>query len=369
MRARRGVYDGGMTTPAQLSSSAIDSADPPSAAGQADASAPPLLVRARSFAAPLISSESFHSGENALAHADGVAKILADIGSSEEIQAAAYLVYASEQLNRPEEIIGKAFGPEFARLAHEAVRLERAQRLSRMGREELSTPERARQQTENVRKMLLAFSRDLRVVLLRLASRLQTLRWFAAQRRALPPALLRESHEVFAPLANRLGIWQIKWEMEDLVFRAQEPQVYRHIANMLEERRAEREAALEERRAFIEKALRALGMDAEVSGRPKHIYSIVRKMRGKKLDFAHIYDVRALRVIVPTVQDCYAALAWVNEHYTPVPGEFDDYIAKPKVNGYQSLHTVVRDADGKPWEVQIRTRAMHEHAENGVAAH
>lgn len=358
-----------MTTPAQLSSSAIDSADPPSAASQADASAPPLLARARSFAAPLISSESFHSGENALAHADGVAKILADIGSSEEIQAAAYLVYASEQLNRPEEIIGKAFGPEFARLAHEAVRLERAQRLSRMGREELSTPERARQQTENVRKMLLAFSRDLRVVLLRLASRLQTLRWFAAQRRALPPALLRESHEVFAPLANRLGIWQIKWEMEDLVFRAQEPQVYRHIANMLEERRAEREAALEERRAFIEKALRALGMDAEVSGRPKHIYSIVRKMRGKKLDFAHIYDVRALRVIVPTVQDCYAALAWVNEHYMPVPGEFDDYIAKPKVNGYQSLHTVVRDADGKPWEVQIRTRAMHEHAENGVAAH
>ena len=358
-----------MTTPAQLSSSAIDSADPPSAASQADASAPPLLVRARSFAAPLISSESFHSGENALAHADGVAKILADIGSSEEIQAAAYLVYASEQLNRPEEIIGKTFGPEFARLAHEAVRLERAQRLSRMGREELSTPERARQQTENVRKMLLAFSRDLRVVLLRLASRLQTLRWFAAQRRALPPALLRESHEVFAPLANRLGIWQIKWEMEDLVFRAQEPQVYRHIANMLEERRAEREAALEERRAYIEEALRALGMDAEVSGRPKHIYSIVRKMRGKKLDFAHIYDVRALRVIVPTVQDCYAALAWVNEHYTPVPGEFDDYIAKPKVNGYQSLHTVVRDADGKPWEVQIRTRAMHEHAENGVAAH
>lgn len=358
-----------MTTPAQLSSSAIDSADPPSAASQADASAPPLLARARSFAAPLISSESFHSGENALAHADGVAKILADIGSSEEIQAAAYLVYASEQLNRPEEIIGKAFGPEFARLAHEAVRLERAQRLSRMGREELSTPERARQQTENVRKMLLAFSRDLRVVLLRLASRLQTLRWFAAQRRALPPALLRESHEVFAPLANRLGIWQIKWEMEDLVFRAQEPQVYRHIANMLEERRTEREAALEERRAYIEKALRALGMDAEVSGRPKHIYSIVRKMRGKKLDFAHIYDVRALRVIVPTVQDCYAALAWVNEHYTPVPGEFDDYIAKPKVNGYQSLHTVVRDADGKPWEVQIRTRAMHEHAENGVAAH
>ena len=328
-----------------------------------------LPAQARAFAAPLICSENFTSGENMLEHADGVARILADIGSPEDMQAAAYLVYASDQLSRPQEVIGKAFGPEFARLAQEAVRLERAQRLSRVGREELSSPERARQQTENVRKMLLAFSRDLRVVLLRLTSRLQTLRWCAARGRTMAPGLLRESHEVFAPLANRLGIWQIKWEMEDLILRAQEPEVYRQIANQLDERRAEREAAMQERRDSIERELRARGLQAQVSGRPKHIYSILRKMRGKKLDFAQIYDLRALRIIVPTVTDCYTALAWVHERYTPVPGEFDDYIAKPKANGYQSLHTVVRDEDGKAWEVQIRTRQMHEHAENGVAAH
>ncbi|RRD57686.1 bifunctional (p)ppGpp synthetase/guanosine-3',5'-bis(diphosphate) 3'-pyrophosphohydrolase [Comamonadaceae bacterium OH2545_COT-014] len=328
-----------------------------------------LPVRARTFAAPLIGGEVFESGENVLDHADAVAHILAAIGGSEEMQAATYLAYAGEQLNRPEEVIGKAFGSEFARLALEVVKLERVQQLSRAGHDELTTPERARQQTENVRKMLLAFSRDLRVVLLRLASRLQTLRWCAAQRRPLPPGLLRESHEVFAPLANRLGIWQIKWEMEDLIFRAQEPDTYRLVASMLDERRVEREAALEARRAHIEQALRAQGIEASVSGRPKHIYSIVKKMRGKGLDFDHVYDVRALRVIVPTVQDCYTALAWVHEHYTPVPGEYDDYIAKPKVNGYQSLHTVVRDDEGKPWEIQLRTHEMHQHAEHGVAAH
>ena len=157
--------------------------------------------------------------------------------------------------------------------------------------------------------------------------------------------------------------------MEDLILRAQEPEVYRQIANQLDERRAEREAAMQERRDSIERELRARGLQAEVSGRPKHIYSILRKMRGKKLDFAQIYDLRALRIIVPSITDCYTALAWVHERYTPVPGEFDDYIAKPKANGYQSLHTVVRDEDGKAWEVQIRTRQMHEHAENGVAAH
>ena len=161
---------------------------PPAAPAAAEASPPhwpegSLPAQARAFAAPLICSENFTSGENMLEHADGVARILADIGSPEDMQAAAYLVYASDQLSRPQEVIGKAFGPEFARLAQEAVRLERAQRLSRVGREELSSPERARQQTENVRKMLLAFSRDLRVVLLRLTSRLQTLRWCALRDR------------------------------------------------------------------------------------------------------------------------------------------------------------------------------------------
>ncbi len=329
-----------------------------------------LRARARLFAEPLLAGETTSSGENALAHADAVADILADIGGSQALQAAVYLSYASAQLNRPDEVIGKAFGESLARLAIETSKLERVQQRSRVNRQEMAVDsELAGQQTEFVRKMLLAFSRDLRVVLLRLASRLQTLRYCAAARKSLAPSLLRESHEVFAPLANRLGIWQIKWEMEDLVFRAQEPETYRRIAALLDEKRVERELALEQRRALIEDALREQGIAASVSGRPKHISSIVRKMRGKGLDFDQVFDVRALRILVPTVVDCYAALGWVHQNFTPVPEEFDDYIARPKPNGYRSLHTVVRDDDGRPWEIQIRTHDMHQHAEHGVAAH
>ena len=329
-----------------------------------------MRERARAFAEPLLAGETTATGENLLTHADAVADILAGIGGAESIQAAAYLGYACAQLSRPEEVIGKAFGENFARLAIETARLEQLQQRSRAGRADQPTDsEQAGQQTEAVRKMLLAFSRDLRVVLLRLASRLQTLRWCAAQRQPLAPSVLREAHEVFAPLANRLGIWQIKWELEDLIFRAQEPDTYRQIAGLLDEKRTEREAALEQRRAEIETALRAQGIDAAGSGRPKHISSIVRKMRGKGLDFEHVFDVRALRIMVPGVADCYAALDWVHQHFSAVAGEFDDYIVRPKVNGYQSLHTVVRDTEGRAWEIQIRTRAMHEHAEHGVAAH
>ena len=329
-----------------------------------------LRSRARAFAEPLLAGEATSSGENALAHADATADILAGIGGSDEIQAAVYLSYASAQLSRPDEVIGKGFGDGFARLAIETSKLERVQQRSRAGRQELSADsEQAGQQTEFVRKMLLAFSRDLRVVLLRLASRLQTLRWCATARKPPAPSLLRESHEVFAPLANRLGIWQIKWEMEDLIFRAQEPDTYKLVASLLDEKRVEREAAMELRRSEIESALRRQGIDASVSGRAKHISSIVRKMRGKGLDFDQVFDVRALRVLVPTVVDCYTALGWVHQQFTPVPEEFDDYIAKPKANGYQSLHTVVRDEQDRAWEIQIRTPDMHAHAEHGVAAH
>ena len=329
-----------------------------------------MRARARTFAEPLLAGETTSSGENVLAHADATADILAGIGGSDDIQAAVYLSYASSQLNRPDEVIGKAFGDSFARLAIETSKLERVQQRSRASRhDQLGDSELAGQQTEFVRKMLLAFSRDLRVVLLRLASRLQTLRWCASARKVPAPSLLRESHEVFAPLANRLGIWQIKWEMEDLIFRFQEPETYRMVASLLDEKRVEREAALEQRRAEIESALCAQGIDASVTGRPKHISSIVRKMRGKALDFDQVFDVRALRVLVPTVEDCYRALGWVHQRFMPVPQEFDDYIAKPKGNGYQSLHTVVRDGDGRAWEIQIRTHQMHQHAEHGVAAH
>jgi GTP pyrophosphokinase len=206
-------------------------------------------------------------------------------------------------------------------------------------------------------------------VLLRLASRLQTLRFHAATRTPCPTALAAESLQVFAPLANRLGIWQIKWEIEDLAFRFLEPDQYKAVARLLDEKRVEREQRVEAFRRQLGADLAQHGLKAEVQGRPKHLYSIWKKMRGKGLDFARVFDVHAIRVIVADVPACYAALARIHERYTVVPGEFDDYIARPKPNGYQSLHTVVLDADGRAVEVQIRTRAMHDHAEHGVAAH
>ena len=332
------------------------------------------LERARAFAEPLLASEVLDTGENILAHADAVANILRGIGGSEAMQAASYLVYACDHLNKPQEVIAKAFGDNFAALAMETTKLVRVQRQAlkvRMAleRNHSAVQQAAAVQTENVRKMLLAFSRDLRVVMLRLASRLQTLRFFAATKLPVPGSIAAEALQVFAPLANRLGIWEIKWEMEDLAFRFQEPDTYRQVAKLLDEKRAEREAYVERMRAQLEIDLSANGVSAKVSGRPKHIYSIVKKMRGKSLGFDKVYDVRALRIVVANVPECYAALSWVHSHFTAIAEEFDDYIAKPKVNGYQSLHTVVRDANGQPTEIQIRTQAMHDHAENGVAAH
>jgi GTP pyrophosphokinase len=334
---------------------------------QADA-----LARARAFAHPFIAGEMLETGENTLAHADAVAGILKAMGSSEAMQAASYLVYACEHLNKPQEIIAKAFGESYAALAVETTKLVKVQRQTRetQGSTRLDDPA---VQTENVRKMLLAFSRDLRVVMLRLASRLQTLRHHAACKTQCPPDLARESLHVFAQLANRLGIWQVKWEMEDLAFRFLEPETYKQVARLLDEKRAEREGYVEQLRSQLEAELRAQGVQATVQGRPKHIYSIVRKMRGKELDFDKVFDIRALRVIVPEVKDCYAALSWVHERFRPIDREFDDYIARPKPNGYQSLHTVVRDVapghEGQPIEIQIRTQKMHDHAEHGVAAH
>lgn len=323
-------------------------------------------MRARAFAVPLLTGASVDTGEDSLSHADATVAILHQIGGSEAMQAACYLVYAAEHLQKPEEVIAKAFGASYAELAVESMRLIRIQRQARAVAAESQL---AAMQTENVRKMLLAFSRDLRVVLLRLASRLQTLRYYAATKKPIPHSLAYESLHVFAPLANRLGIWQIKWEMEDLAFRFLEPETYREIAKLLDEKRAERENYMLQLREGLELELQSQGVIAQVAGRPKHIYSIVKKMRGKGLDFSRVFDVRALRVVVPSVPDCYAALSFVHTKFIPIDSEFDDYIAKPKSNGYQSLHTVVRDAQGRPIEIQIRTQEMHAHAEHGVAAH
>jgi GTP pyrophosphokinase len=254
------------------------------------------IARARAFAEPLITAEQLDTGENTMAHADGVAAILRLIGGSEAMQAASYLVYACDHLNKPLEAIAKVFGDNYALLAVETTKLVRVQRQARAG--QLAADSKAAQltagaqtaaaQTENVRKMLLAFSRDLRVVMLRLASRLQTLRYYAASKKPVPPSLARESLNVFAPLANRLGIWEIKWEMEDLSFRFLEPEVYREVARLLDEKRTEREAYVELLRARLQDELKGQGISATVQGRPKHIYSIVKKMRGKSLGFEQV---------------------------------------------------------------------------------
>ena len=331
-----------------------------------------MLARARAFAEPLIADEKLDTGENTLAHADAVAAIVAKMGGSEAMQAASYLVYSCQHPNRPQEVIAKVFGDNFAALAVETTKLVRVQEQARTASQGHHA-EGAGAQTENVRKMLLAFSRDLRVVMLRLASRLQTLRHAAASKQPAPESVARESLQVFAPLANRLGIWQVKWEIEDLSFRFLEPDTYKLIARLLDEKRIEREGHVEQLRSQLEHELQAEGVKATVQGRPKNIYSIVKKMRGKSLDFEQVFDILALRVVVQDVKDCSAALAWVHSHFQPIDEEFDDYIARPKPNGYQSLHTVVREIVdgkvGKPIEIQIRTEEMHDHAEHGVAAH
>ncbi len=343
----------------------VTPAEPGSAPTTTGPAADPV-ARARAFAEPLLTGQLLDTGEDALSHADGVAAVLQGIGGAPSLVAAAYLVYAGDYLQRPEEVVRKAFGDSYASLVsltRQLVRIQRAAREAQLGEA------RRAEQTERVRKMLLAFSRDLRVVLLRLASRLQTLRWFAATRQPCPQPLALESQQVFAPLANRLGIWQVKWELEDLSFRFLQPEDYQRTARLVDETRTAREHSVAAARDQLAALLQGAGIAADVQGRPKHLWSIWKKMQGKGLDYTRVFDTRALRVVVDDVPACYAALARVHEAWQPLEGEFDDYIARPKPNGYQSLHTVVRTTDGRPLEVQIRTCAMHEHAEHGVAAH
>jgi len=224
-------------------------------------------------------------------------------------------------------------------------------------------------QEEMLRKMLLAFGDDLRVVLIYLASRLQTLRWITQEKIAMPTAWAQEILSIDASLANRLGIWQMKWEMEDLAFRVLLPETYRNIAKMLDAKRMERQAFIDHIVVQLQVELKTAHIDGEVLGRPKHLYSIWKKMQGKALDFADLYDVRAFRILVADVKSCYAVLGIVHNIWQPVPREFDDYIARPKPNGYQSLHTVVMNEDGTAFEIQVRTQEMHQQAEYGLAAH
>ena len=227
----------------------------------------------------------------------------------------------------------------------------------------------AAQQSEALRKMLLAVVSDVRLVLVRIAEQLHRLREAKQESRATQQALALEAREIYAPLANRLGVWQLKWELEDLAFRYMEPETYAEIAEALQEKRTDRIDFIEEFQAELQKELAEEGIEAEISGRPKHIHSIYRKMQRKDRGIESLYDIRAVRLLVDSVSDCYAALGVVHNLWSYIPGEFDDYIANPKDNEYRSLHTAVVGPEGKTVEIQIRTHEMHRHAELGVAAH
>lgn len=319
------------------------------------------IAAALEFAEPLYAGQALSTGEPVWPHALGLAANLAAIGADPAARAAGVLFAAPKYLGeRGREILAARVGAEVAALAAGVEKLYQLRVLTRAS---------AAQQSETLRKMLLGMVEDVRVVLIRLGSRTQTLRWFAKHPLEERAAYARETLDLYAPLANRLGVWQLKWELEDLSFRFLEPEVYQRIAKMLDERRMEREQYIAGAMAALARELEADGVRGEVSGRPKHIYSIWNKMRVKGVDFAQLHDVRALRVIVPEVKDCYAALGAAHNLWQPIAREFDDYISRPKDNLYQSLHTAVIGPGGKTLEVQIRTEEMHRHAELGVAAH
>ena len=249
--------------------------------------------------------------------------------------------------------------------------IDHVQKLTHFAKvDSLATPEERAAQAETMRKMLLAMVSDIRVVLIKLALRTRTMQYLSGcpdspQKRAVA----KETLDIFAPLANRLGVWQLKWQLEDLGFRHQNPEEYRRIANLLDEKREERLEYIDNFLAILRHEMDKIGIHYDVAGRPKHIYSIYKKMVKKKLDFDGLFDIRAVRILVETVPECYSVLGIVHSLWQPIPGEFDDYIANPKGNGYQSLHTVIVGPEDKGIEVQIRTFEMHQFNEFGVAAH
>jgi guanosine-3',5'-bis(diphosphate) 3'-pyrophosphohydrolase len=314
--------------------------------------------RAWLFAVEAHGAQRRESGEPYVSHPLAAARILVELGLDPESIIAALLHDIPEDTDYSLADIEERFGSDVARL------VDGVTKLSKFG-----ARSHEEQQAENIRKMLLAMAEDIRVVLIKLADRLHNMRTIAALSAEKQQRIARQTSEIYAPLAERLGIWQIKWELEDLSFKVLEPVAYRRLADQLETQRRAREAYVRRAQAVLRDALERAGITAELSGRPKHISSIWKKMQRKSADFNEIYDVHALRVLVDEVADCYAALGVVHSLWRPIPGQFDDYIAVPKANGYQSLHTAVIALDGKPLEVQIRTHAMHRISEVGIAAH
>jgi guanosine-3',5'-bis(diphosphate) 3'-pyrophosphohydrolase len=298
------------------------------------------------------------TGEPYVTHPIASAQILADLGIDPIAIEAALLHDVPEDTEYSLTDIEDRFSAEVAHLVDGVTKLSR-----------FSTHSHEQQQAENIRKMLLAMAEDIRVVLIKLADRLHNMRTLYGLPSEKQLRIARQTMEIYAPLAERLGIWQIKWELEDLAFKVLEPERFRELAKLLDTRRKGRESYIDRAIAELEPKLRAAGITADLEGRPKHIYSIWKKMQRKSAEFGEIYDVYAIRVLVDEVRDCYAALGIVHSIWRPIPGQFDDYIAVPKNNLYQSLHTAVIAIDGKPLEIQIRTHQMHQVSEVGIAAH
>ncbi len=298
------------------------------------------------------------SGELFVTHPIASAEILAELGIDPVAIQAAVLHDVPEDTEYELADIEERFGQEVAHLVDGVTKLGK-----------FSTLSHEQQQAENIRKMFLAMAEDIRVVLIKLADRLHNMRTLAALPIEKQGRIARQTLEIYAPLAERLGIWQLKWELEDLSFKVLEPERFRELAKLLDTRRKGREGYIERAIAELEPRLKEAGITGDLEGRPKHIYSIWKKMQRKSAEFGEIYDVYAIRILVADVRECYAALGIVHALWRPIPGQFDDYIAVPKNNLYQSLHTAVIAIDGKPLEIQIRTQAMHQVSEVGIAAH
>ncbi|MCL6646011.1 MAG: RelA/SpoT family protein [Dehalococcoidia bacterium] len=326
-----------------------------------------IIRDAFEFAARHHEGQFRKTGDPYITHPVAVAELVANLELDHLAIAAALLHDVQEDCGVRNEEIAERFGPRVAKLVDALTKLDKLP----MNVAELD-PMRGTTQAQNLRKMFLAMAEDLSVVLIKLCDRLHNMRtlW------AFPPEKQRrialETQEIFAPLASRLGVWQIKWELEDLAFRYLEPEKYREIAELLASKRVTRERVIAEASAILKEHLEAAGITAEVTGRAKHIYSIYQKMRrysAQSKSFDQIYDLLAMRVFVDTVSECYHALGVIHALWRPIPGQFDDYIGNPKDSMYQSLHTTVVGPGGRPLEIQIRTWEMHRVAEYGVAAH
>lgn len=327
-----------------------------------------LIRKATEIALVAHAEQKRMSGEPYIQHSLAVADILANIRLDYETVSAAVLHDVVEDTDATLDDIRQQFGDNIANLVDGVTKMMVIQTFK--GLEEVSKKEKKeRVQAESLRKMLLAMVEDVRVVLIKLADRTHNMRTLAALPEYKQKRIATETLEIYAPLANRLGMWHLKWELEDLSFRYLEPALYKRIAKMLDGRRVDREKYINNFIQTIQTELDKVHVTAEIKGRPKHIYSIYRKMERKKIDYHQVYDTRGVRILVEAIPDCYTVLGIVHSLWRHIPGEFDDYIATPKQNNYQSIHTAVFGPDGKVIEVQIRTHKMHQDNELGVAAH